>query len=159
MTRWPRYDQGMQNERSLSRAAFLRITFGGAAAALAVAACGGSSTPDADAAPGGPDASPGAPDAGAGPDATAGGPDATPASCLDDGGVVEISGNHGHVLAVSVADIEAGVDRTYDIQGDSAHNHTVTLTAAHFAMLADGASIQVTSSNAGHVHSVTVSCA
>jgi hypothetical protein len=148
----------MQNVRSLSRAEFLRLTFGGAAAALTFAACGGGATPQVDAAPDDVDAGGGSPDAAGGPDAAPGSPDATPASCLDDGGVVAIGGNHGHALTVSVADIEAAVDKTYDIQGDSGHNHTVTLTAAHFAMLADGTSIQVTSSNAGHIHSVTVSC-
>lgn len=72
----------------------------------------------------------------------------------------DIVGNHSHVLNVSEADIAAGVDKTYDIQGGAGHAHSVTVTAAHFASLGDGGSVSLTSTNAlGHEHSITVSCA
>lgn len=70
-----------------------------------------------------------------------------------------ISANHGHALVVPPADVTAAKPKTYSIQGSSGHPHDVTLTAAHFAQLATGKAITVTSTNvAGHTHDVTVSC-
>ncbi len=72
-----------------------------------------------------------------------------------------IANNHpaAHSLVVPLADIEAGADKTYDIQGASAHPHTVTITAADFAALAAGQPIQMESSmDAGHTHLVSVVC-
>jgi hypothetical protein len=82
--------------------------------------------------------------------------DAAPGACrLDE----SIGGNHGHVLTVSAADVAAGTTRTYDIQGSSLHPHTVTLTAEHFAMLAQNQQVSVRSTtDSGHAHTVTVSC-
>ena len=79
--------------------------------------------------------------------------------CSQNGTSVVIGTNHGHTLVVSKADVAAGVAKTYDIQGTSLHNHTVTITAAQFAMLAQDTSISTTSSNDGHAHSITVTCA
>src|SRR5262245_1805251 len=56
-------------------------------------------------------------------------------NCLANGTHVNIGSNHGHVLAVTIADINAGVDKSYDIRGTADHTHTVTLTAADFASL------------------------
>lgn len=71
-----------------------------------------------------------------------------------------ISANHGHSLTVSAADVNAGNEKTYSIQGSSGHNHEVTITAAQFATLANNQQIQVNSTQGnGHTHSVTVSCA
>lgn len=85
---------------------------------------------------------------------------ASPASCLDNGTNVTIAGNHGHVLAVPKEDVAAGVDKTYDITGAAAHAHSVTVTAADFAMLAGNTSVMVTSSSgAAHTHLCTVVCA
>src|SRR6185503_14082882 len=67
-----------------------------------------------------------------------------------------------HMLTVPPADITAGTEKTYNIQGASMHPHSVTLTAANFATLAGGGSITVTSTSGGtpaHTHMVTVSCA
>jgi hypothetical protein len=72
---------------------------------------------------------------------------------------VVIGANHGHVLVVSKADVMAGVAKTYHIQGTSLHDHTVTITAAQFAMLAANTSISTTSSTDGHSHPITVMCA
>ena len=88
-------------------------------------------------------------------------PDPNPqGNCLANGTAASIGGNHGHVLAVSKEDVSASTEKTYTIQGTSAHNHSVTITAANFTALASNNSISVTSTNDdGHTHSVTVSCA
>jgi len=107
----------------------------GAVLVTTVAACGGGSDP--------------------------GPPDAPPSNrnCLQNGTGVNIVGNHGHVLMVSIADIQAGVDKTYDITGSAAHSHSVTITAAEFAMLAANTGVSTTStSGASHTHSIAVSC-
>ena len=69
-----------------------------------------------------------------------------------------------HVLVVSPADVAAGVSKTYDIMGNSAHNHTVMITAEMFVTLRAGTSIQTVSSQvvnggASHTHTVAVICA
>jgi hypothetical protein len=72
---------------------------------------------------------------------------------------VMIGTNHGHELVVPLADVMAGVEVMYGIQGTSMHSHTVTLTAEHFMMLQQGMQVVVESStDAMHSHSVTVSC-
>lgn len=127
---------------------FVRI--GGMALALPVvtklAACGddGGDPPPPDAPPA-PDAPP---------------PDAPAQLNCDNGTDVTIGTNHGHELVVSAADVAAGAEKTYNIQGVSAHPHTVVLTAADFTALQQGQTVTVTSSNdAAHTHEVTVVCA
>ncbi len=72
----------------------------------------------------------------------------------------QIENNHGHTLIVSIADITAGAQKSFDITGSSAHPHEITLTAAHFATLAGGGSVTVDSTtDASHSHEVVVSCA
>jgi hypothetical protein len=72
---------------------------------------------------------------------------------------VTIGANHGHELTVPLADVMAGTDAMYSIQGTSPHDHTVTLTAAHFTALQQGMQVMVTASvGDGHNHQVTVSC-
>lgn len=71
-----------------------------------------------------------------------------------------IATNHGHKLTVTKAQAMAGAAKSYDIQGDSDHPHTVELSAAQMTMLAAGDPVTVQSSNdANHTHSVTISCA
>lgn len=71
-----------------------------------------------------------------------------------------IAGNHGHVLTVTAADAAAGVDKTYDIMGSASHTHSVTITAAMFAMLETGVTIMTNSTvTASHDHAITVVCA
>jgi hypothetical protein len=74
-----------------------------------------------------------------------------------------IQSNHGHSMTVSKADVDAGVDKSYSIQGTAMHDHTVNISALDFADLASGKSISVTSSSGGsgggHTHVVDVSCA
>ncbi|AZJ35878.1 hypothetical protein D6T69_10230 [Tenacibaculum singaporense] len=88
-------------------------------------------------------------------------PNPTPSgNCINNGTNSAISANHGHSLSVSKEDVQAGVQKSYSIQGSSPHNHTVTLTAANFSSLQSNNSISVSSTNDdGHTHSVTVSCA
>ena len=69
-----------------------------------------------------------------------------------------IASNHGHELIVTAEDVNAGVDKTYDIQGTSAHSHSVTVTSADFAVLSTGGSVTILSSKDGHSHSVDVTC-
>jgi len=80
--------------------------------------------------------------------------------CLANGTASSIGSNHGHLLQVSVADINNGADKQYSIQGSSGHNHDITVTAANFTTLKSNQQIQVTSTSGdNHTHSVTISCA
>lgn len=83
------------------------------------------------------------------------------ANCLQNGASASsISGNHGHNLIVSSADVNAGVEKTYTIDGSSGHSHSVTVTAANFNTLKSNQQISVNSTTGnGHMHSVTISCA
>jgi hypothetical protein len=70
-----------------------------------------------------------------------------------------IGTNHGHAMSVTAADVMAAVDKTYDIQGSSAHSHTVAILAADFAGMTPGTVRVVESStDAGHSHEVTITC-
>jgi hypothetical protein len=70
-----------------------------------------------------------------------------------------IGTNHGHAMTVPAADVAAGVEKTYQIQGSSGHPHTVKVTGPLFAMLKQNGTITVTSSkDADHTHSVTLTC-
>lgn len=79
-------------------------------------------------------------------------------NCVSNGTTATIGSNHGHSINVTMADISAGVEKTYDISGSS-HAHMVTITAAQFAMLAANTQVSVTSTTGtGHTHSVTIVC-
>ena len=61
-------------------------------------------------------------------------PDAT--DCLANGAnATSISSNHGHTLSVSKADIDAGAEKSYSIQGSSGHNHTIVVSSDNFNTL------------------------
>lgn len=63
--------------------------------------------------------------------------------------------NHLHDAILPKADIEAGESVTLHIQGRSAHDHVITLTAAHIAAIRAGREVTVHSSNDwGHTHDV-----
>ena len=80
--------------------------------------------------------------------------------CIQNGTNSNIGGNHGHTLTVSVADVNAGNDKTYNIEGTAGHSHQVTVTAANFNSLANNQQVILSSTNDnGHTHSVTISCA
>ena len=74
--------------------------------------------------------------------------------------MVDISDPHMHLMDVTPQEVEAAMDKTYDIQGDNQfHGHTVVVTAAHFAMLAGGGMVEIeSSSDGGHSHTVTIVC-
>ncbi len=87
-------------------------------------------------------------------------PQGNSADCASNGTSSSIGTNHGHTLTVSAADVAAGTEKTYNIQGTSDHAHSVTVTAAQFTSLQSNQQISSTSSNdSGHTHSVTISCA
>jgi hypothetical protein len=182
-----KYMSTTQISRKQLLKALLALGGGGAALSLLQSGCGdSSSTPGPDTLTdagvldsGQPDS--GTPDSG-NPDSGApdsGMPDSgTPDSGVPDGGVPDggtdgglayclngaqngvITGNHGHSLYVPRPDIELGQETVYNIQGTSSHPHYVTLTADHFARLAQNQTFVVTSTNnAGHTHDVTVQCA
>ncbi|MCA9536491.1 MAG: hypothetical protein KC593_22565 [Myxococcales bacterium] len=113
-----------------TRRQFLYTTLHLSAAALALSACDESSGPPPS----------GSSDAGA--DTTL---------------VTTISANHGHVLTVPLADLRAGVEKSYGIAGTAGHNHTVTLSAADFALIStEGTLTKSTTVASGHSHTVTV---
>lgn len=80
--------------------------------------------------------------------------------CITNGTNTNIAANHGHTLTVSVADVSAGNEKTYNIAGSAGHAHEVTVTAANFSTLANNQQVVVSSTTEnGHTHSVTISCA
>lgn len=70
-----------------------------------------------------------------------------------------IAANHGHVLAVAVADLASLVDLTYDIHGTATHTHSVTLSAADLATLKAGMNVSTVSTvTLAHQHTISVLC-
>lgn len=115
-----------------TRRHFIQITFALGAGALSLAACGDdSSSPPPN----------GNPDGGSTPTAPS----------------VTISANHGHATVVSMADLSAATEKSYDIQGSSGHTHSITVSASDFATLMSTGSVTVQSTmSVGHSHSVTI---
>ena len=75
------------------------------------------------------------------------------------GCVATITGNHGHVLAISAADLNSLADITYDILGSADHTHSVTFTAAQLAQLKAGNSVSVTTTTTlAHNHAISERC-
>lgn len=71
--------------------------------------------------------------------------------------IAKVGGNHGHVFQVSVADVKAGVDKTYDLTGTAGHPHAITLTADDHKRLGAGEVLRRTSSrDGGHQHRLLV---
>jgi hypothetical protein len=94
---------------------------------------------------GGSSASPTSPTGGSGTPTTSGG-DRTGA----------VSANHGHVAIVTSAALQAGGAVSLNIKGSADHDHTVDLTQAEVGLVAAGSRVAKTSSSdAGHVHTVT----
>ena len=85
-------------------------------------------------------------------------------NCLANGALVN-TGSAYHTMRVSKEDVQAGVEKTYNIQGTGTHQHIVTLTAEHFAQLQANQSVTVNSTSdkwspslAAHNHRVIVQC-
>jgi hypothetical protein len=88
------------------------------------------------------------------------GGDDTGGDCLMNGTTISISGNHGHVLAVSKADIMLGAAKTYDIMGTADHTHMVTISAPAFVQLTSNTTVMtVSTTGLNHTHNITVMCA
>lgn len=81
--------------------------------------------------------------------------------CLENGAnATAINGNHGHTLSVSKVDIDAGIGKSYAIQGSSGHNHTIVVTSAGFNALESARTLKIESSRDNrHRHDVTVTYA
>lgn len=89
-------------------------------------------------------------------------PDPSASNCLENGthSTVASSAGHSHSLTIPKEDISAGVEKIYDLSNVDDHIHQVTISAAQFQSLKGNNSINVTStSDSGHTHGVTVSCA
>lgn len=120
---------------TMTRKDFLRSLVGvgvGAAGVAALASCGGD-------------------------DGGGGGTDAPAAACTTP--ATAISANHGHIINVTLADVDGGADKTYPIMGSAPHAHSVTITAAQFTQIKNGQTLNLTStSGGGHTHTITVMC-
>jgi hypothetical protein len=87
--------------------------------------------------------------------------DAAERSCTTNGTTVSIDDNHGHTLSVPRADVMAGAQKVYNIEGGGGHPHNVTVTAAMFTMLQGNTAVTVNSaagSTDGHTHRITITC-
>ena len=87
--------------------------------------------------------------------------------CAENGVTTFIVDNHpsgSHTLVIPVSDVTAGVEVTYDIQGNNTgHGHTVTVSPDNFTALDAGTVLTLESSDTGavgqdHTHPVTLSC-
>jgi hypothetical protein len=76
----------------------------------------------------------------------------------------DISGNHGHTLAILKADLDSTVNKTYTLSPSiEGHVHAVTFTPAQLAQLKAGSSVTATSTTTAadpayggtHSHAVT----
>lgn len=87
---------------------------------------------------------------------SAGGPAVTPDCGTKFKAVV--TGNHGHVLMIPMADVMAGTTKAYNAQGTSNHPHWVELTTADFTKLKAGGTVRKLSCDDGHEHEYIINC-
>jgi hypothetical protein len=73
--------------------------------------------------------------------------------------ISRVGTNHGHVFQVSLADVNAGVSKTYDLTGTAGHPHSVTLDPGALARLRAGEIVRMPSSRDGHLHRLLVKLA
>ena len=72
----------------------------------------------------------------------------------------KIGKNHGHVLTIPFADVQAGAQKVYDIAAASGHPHTVTLSPDDMKTLLIGQNLRINSSkDHQHQHRILVKCA
>lgn len=91
-------------------------------------------------------------------------PDPTARNCVENGTNTSVSSsqNHTHSLSVSKQDVSAGTTKTYELSQSANHIHQVTLEAGDFQALKNNPNqsiSKVSTSNSGHTHNVTISCA
>jgi hypothetical protein len=129
-------EDAMKEEKTLDRREF---TLAAAMAALSgvaitISACGGG---------------------GSSPTASTPAPTPAPPAAAADKTAV-IGSNHGHAGTITAAQLTAGGVLSLNIQGTSAHPHTVELTAADVSSVAASQKVSKESStDNGHSHSVT----
>jgi hypothetical protein len=73
--------------------------------------------------------------------------------------VSRVGSNHGHVFQVTLAEVNAGVARTYDLTGTAGHAHAVTLEPDVLARLRAGEIVRVPSTRLGHLHRLLIKLA
>jgi hypothetical protein len=66
-----------------------------------------------------------------------------------------VSSNHGHAALITAAQLSAGGSLEIDIQGESSHHHTVSLSAIEVRDVRDGIQVVKESSGSRHTHTVT----
>ncbi len=72
--------------------------------------------------------------------------------------VAEISGNHGHALALTGDDVGRGKSGDYALKGGT-HEHVVNIGDDEMKKLGAGEPIERRSSSVnGHMHAITLSC-
>ena len=71
----------------------------------------------------------------------------------------KISGNHGHTVDLTTAQVNADTPVTLELTLGNGHMHTVDLAATDLAAVGDGDAVSMTSStDTGHSHTVTFNC-
>jgi hypothetical protein len=74
--------------------------------------------------------------------------------------VAQITCRHDHELIVSAADLAAGQTKIYNIQGANlTHGHDVEVTAAMFASLKAGQTVEIAVPSQFQAHTVYLTCA
>lgn len=112
--------------------------------AIKLAGCGGGDDAASPAPGPAPAPAPGAPP-----------PPPPPTNCTG----LTFSANHGHILVIPAADMNATVAKTYSVQGTGGHDHLVTLSPGQLAQLRAGGMISVsTTFDAGHAHTMSGGC-
>jgi hypothetical protein len=69
------------------------------------------------------------------------------------------SGKDEHEIVITAADMDAKVEKTYDIQGLAGHTHEVTLSTADFEKLLKGGPVTHRTTrdpDDAHLHTVTI---
>jgi hypothetical protein len=91
--------------------------------------------------------------------------DSGPPDCLVEGPAIEYGWNHGHVLLVPAADVQAGVTKSYDIRGTADHTHVVVIRDWQFKQLLATGVLTVSSTRCAqpcfqdnHIHTFGLTC-
>jgi len=67
-----------------------------------------------------------------------------------------ISANHGHIVGITAAQLQAGGDLTLVFSGNATHTHSVDVAAAEVVQIRGGGRVSKTSTSAeAHSHNVT----
>lgn len=86
------------------------------------------------------------------------GASATDSKCVQNGTLVELSGNHGHTVDIPADGVKRGIGGTYAVKGGD-HEHAIALKDEDMKKLQAGQPVTTrTTSVNGHVHEVSISC-